>query len=265
MYPRVLRGSQGLFFIVVPAILALVLPIGCAEARYPMSPVHAGPPSEGTRPPAKVASGAASADVSTPSLEAAANAAPLLNAAPPQTGEKRIVVYTAALTIVVPEVEAALKQVEALAAEYGGWVQEIRGDRISIRVPAAAYSDAEARVESLGRVTSRQLEAADVTEEYVDLEARLKNAMAVRERLSALLAKAETVQAALEVEKELNRVGEEIERLQAKIELLKSRVAYSTITVSFERIYRSAPTPQLMKLPFPWLHELDPKRLTLDY
>ena len=93
----------------------------------------------------------------------------------------------------------------------------------------------------------------------------MKNAMAVRERLSALLAKAENVQAALEVEKELNRVGEEIERLQAKIELLKNRVAYSTITINFERVYRAAPTPQLMKLPFTWLHDLDPKRLTADY
>ncbi len=155
-----------------------------------------------------------------------------------------------------------MKATEAIADELDGWVQAIRGERITIRVPVAHYREAVSRVEKLGRVAHRELEAADVTEEYVDLEARLKNAKAVRTRLEALLEKAEDVKAALEVEKELNRVGEEIERLEGKLKLLKNRVAYSTIAVTFERVYRTAPTPQLMRLPFHWLKQLDPNRLS---
>lgn len=178
--------------------------------------------------------------------------------------ERRIVIYNAGLRIVVKEVEAAIRQTEALAAEFGGYVQGIRSESITIRVPVARYSDAVARVEDLGRVIERQLDAADVTEEYVDLEARLKNAKAVRDRLKALLDRAEDVKAALEVEKELKRVGEEIERLEAKLELIKSRVAFCTISATFERVYRTPPSQQIMKLPFRWLRELDPQRLARE-
>jgi len=178
------------------------------------------------------------------------------------SGAQRIVIYNAGYRTVVKDIEASLKATEAIAAELDGWVQKIRGESITIRVPVANYREAANRVEKLGRIAHRELEAADVTEEYVDLEARLKNAKAVRTRLEALLEKAEDVKAALEVEKELNRVGEEIERLEGKLKLLKNRVAYSTITVTFERVYRTAPTPQLMRLPFHWLKQLDPNRLS---
>ncbi|MCZ6815114.1 MAG: DUF4349 domain-containing protein [Planctomycetota bacterium] len=174
---------------------------------------------------------------------------------------KRIVIYNAGLRIVVKEIDKAIKRAEAFAAEFGGYVQEIRSESITIRIPVAHYREAVSRMEDLGRVVARQLDAADVTEEYVDLEARLKNAKAVRERLRALLDRAEDVKAALEVEKELKRVGEEIERLLAKLKLINNRVAYSTILASFERVYRTPPTQQIMKLPFLWLRELDPQRL----
>jgi hypothetical protein len=184
---------------------------------------------------------------------------------PVQQGDKRTVIYTAQFRIVVQEIEAAIDAMERLAEAQGGYVQSISGDQIVIRVPVANYQAAVAKVESLGNVSRRDLQATDVTEEYVDLQARLKNSMAVRARLEALLAKAENVEAALAVEKELNRVGEEIERLQAKLEVLKNRVAYSTITADFERVYRAAPLPQQFKLPFNWLKELDPSRLTRAY
>lgn len=180
-------------------------------------------------------------------------------------GGKRVVIYNAGYRIVVQEIDAAIKQTEKVAEDLGGYVNTVRTDQIVIRVPVTNYKKATELVEALGIVSHRELEALDVTEEYVDLEARLKSAMAVRTRLEGLLAKAEDVKAALEVEKELSRVGEEIERLQAKLELLKNRVAYSTITVDFERVSRATPSPQVFKLPFDWLHELDPNRLTQTY
>jgi Domain of unknown function (DUF4349) len=175
--------------------------------------------------------------------------------------DRRIVIYTGNFRIVVKEIAAAIKDVEAIANELGGYPDKIREDSISIRVPVKRYADAIKLVEKLGQVASREEEATDVTEEYVDLEARIKNALAVRARLEALLAKAEDVKAALEVEKELNRVGEEIERLQAKLEVIKNRVAYSTITIQFERVHRTEPTPRMARLPFAWLIELNPNRL----
>ncbi len=174
----------------------------------------------------------------------------------------RIVVYSAAYRIVVKNVEGALEEAERVADKYNGYVKRIDGSEITIRVQVHHYEQAIAAVEALGQVTHRQQEAADVTDQYVDLEARLRNAKAVRARLEALLARAETVSAALEVEKELKRLGEEIETLEARLELLKHRVAFSTIRVDFERVARKGQIPAGAKqLPFPWLRELDPNRL----
>lgn len=177
---------------------------------------------------------------------------------------KRIVVYTGNYQIVVTEIDATISMVKKIAEDTAGWIDAIEASTVTLRVPAARYDEAIERIEALGRVVHRSLRAADVTDDYVDLEARLKNAKAVRERLNALLARAEDVKAALEVEKELFRVGEEIEQIEAKLEILKNRVAYSTITVTFETVERS-PLPPSTQLPFPWLRELDPRRLTRTY
>jgi hypothetical protein len=179
---------------------------------------------------------------------------------------KRVVIYNAGFRIVVGSITDALKSMEQIATQTGGYVQEIKGDSIVIRVPAQQYQASVERVQALGVVSERQLQALDVTEEYVDLEARLSNARNVRKRLEALLEKAENVQAALAVEKELNRVGEEIERLEAKLELIKNRVAYSTISVQFERVARQTELIRgFRQLPFAWLRELDPNRLWAGY
>jgi hypothetical protein len=174
---------------------------------------------------------------------------------------QRIVIYNAGFRIVVQDIGAAIKATEHIAEKYAGYVQKIDGDRITIRVPVARYQEATAAVEALGQVTTRQLEASDVTEEYVDLEARLKNARAVRQRLETLLARAEDVKAAVEVERELKRIGEEVEQLEAKLELIKNRIAYSTITAAFERVAPQTTLKETVRLPFAWLRLLDPNRL----
>lgn len=180
--------------------------------------------------------------------------------------QQRVVVYNATFHIVVQSVEDALRGMEQIAAQAGGYVQQIRNDMITIRVPAPQYSAAVEHVAGLGQVSDRKLETIDVTDEYVDLQVRLENARNVRKRLEALLEKAENVEAALEVERELGRVTGEIERLEAQLELLKKRVAYSTITVQFERVARQGEAIRgFRQLPFHWLRELDPNRLWWGY
>jgi hypothetical protein len=178
--------------------------------------------------------------------------------------QDRVVVYTAELGLLVNEVATSRRSIEELAREMNGYVEQVNNDGIMIRIPASRFDETMKRIEQLGGVTRRDVKADDVTEEYVDLEARLKNAMLVRDRLKALLEKAENVKAALEVEKELSRIGEEIERLEGKLKYLKSRIAFSTITVTFEQMRRMAPTAITMRLPFRWLQELDPRRLTQE-
>jgi hypothetical protein len=144
--------------------------------------------------------------------------------------------------------------------DSGGYLVQ-RGDRhITIRVPSKAFRPALDKVETLGDELHREVNVRDVTEEFSDLEIRLQNARAVRARLEELLRQATTVEDALAVQKELERVTEDIERMLGRLKLLRELVAFSTITVRFE----ARPTDVVdshVTLPFPWLHELGLPRL----
>lgn len=174
----------------------------------------------------------------------------------------RFVIYNARLRIVVVDVAQALQDAQAVAARLGGYMQTIRGDAIVIRVPADQFESALETLIKYGAVIEQEIDALDVTEEYVDLEARLRTAQATAKRLEALLEKAASVQDTVTIEKELARVNTEIKQLIGKLNVFKSRIAFSTITVYFERIARQIPSVQnFRQLPFVWLRSLDPAQL----
>ena len=83
----------------------------------------------------------------------------------------------------------------------------------------------------------------DVTEEYVDLEGRLKGVQATAARTEALLEKAEKVDEALKVNTELGRLQEQIEQVTGRMEYLENRAAYSTINVTLSPVVTPTPTP----------------------
>lgn len=235
------------------AIAILLAPSGCMGSTV----------GSGGLSVAAVKPGMATARVRAPATEEPASAAfgPSDQEAPRQPSIDRKMVYSASLELVVNQIEKAVADTETIAGEFGGYVAQVRTNQITIRVPAKDYQTAMERIASLGTVTNRTVDALDVTDDYVDLEARLRNAQAVRARLEALLEKAENSTAAVEIERELARVGEQLEQLQGKLELLRNRVAFSTITATFKRV---APLPNLPKekeLPFYWLRQLQPSLL----
>jgi hypothetical protein len=110
-------------------------------------------------------------------------------------------------------------------------------------------------VSKVGDELHREVNVRDVTEQYADLEIRLKNAEAVRQRLEALLAKAGKVEDALAVERELERITQAIEQMKGRLRLLSELVAFSTITANFQPRPRDQVGNEV-RLPFPWLGEL---------
>ncbi|HEY8079018.1 MAG TPA: DUF4349 domain-containing protein, partial [Labilithrix sp.] len=127
--------------------------------------------------------------------------------------------------------------------------------QVSIRIPRERFDDALRRIEKLGDVLHRNVAAEDVTDQYVDIEMRLKNAYAVRARLEELLKQA-TVKDAIEIQKELAKTTEEIERLEGKIKLLRDRISFSTITITFERAQPQHAVQNRALLPFPWMNTM---------
>jgi hypothetical protein len=151
-------------------------------------------------------------------------------------------------------VDQGLAAVEKIARDMGGYLAQKRDREIRIRVPRARFEPTLAAIDKIGDVLHRDIEAQDVTDEFVDTEIRIKNGRAMQARLKALLEKA-NVKEALELEKEMRRVTEELELLEGKLKLLKDKIAYSTITVAFEARNSAIPSTRI-KLPFPWLQQL---------
>lgn len=193
---------------------------------------------------------------------AATATAPGSQAAPPSTETARapMLVYTATMRLAVFQVAEASKQVEAMARETGGFLARRDDTSIVIRVPAARFEDVLARIEKLGDVIHRNVSAEDVTEQFLDVEVRLKNARAVRARLQQLLEKATRVEDSLAIERELARIGVQIETLEGKLKYLRDRVAFSTITVSFQAKRTDAVKPSV-RMPVYWLDQLGLGRL----
>jgi hypothetical protein len=171
-----------------------------------------------------------------------------------------LLIYQATLTMAVFEAKKRIDEVEAIAKAEGGYLLTRSGNSITIRVPAARFSEALEKVAKTGDELDREVSARDVTEQFNDLTIRLKNAEAMRERLVGLLARAQNVKEALAVEEQLERVARDIELIKGKLKLLGELVSFSTITARFQ------PRPvdkvdSTIDLPFPWLHQLGLTRL----
>jgi len=174
---------------------------------------------------------------------------------PTPTGREPLLIYTATMTLAVFDTKNAIDAVEELARSRGGYLVSRADQSVTVRVPAKTFQGALGGVSKLGDELHRQVNVRDVTEQFADLEIRLKNAEAVRERLQALLAKAAKIEDALAVERELERITQTIEQMKGRLRLLGELIAFSTITVNFQ----ARPQDQVgseVRLPFDWLREL---------
>lgn len=151
--------------------------------------------------------------------------------------QRRIIIRTVNMAIVVDQIQPAIDEISELADDMGGWV--VSTDRslkhagsISVRIPADDLDSAIAALREMARdVESEVSTSQDVTDEYYDLQSRLKNQRATEAALIRLLDRAENVQHALEVQRELTNVQENVERILGRIKLLEETSAYSLITV----------------------------------
>jgi hypothetical protein len=131
------------------------------------------------------------------------------------------------------------RRVERLAQQIGGYVEQSNGSTdgnvtVVARVPAAKLDEVMDTIATFGKERRRQLSGRDVTDQYVDLEARLKSSIALRDRLQALLGRAATLDEVLKLEQQIARLQSDIDALQARIDQLRSEVALASLTVSFE-------------------------------
>lgn len=134
-------------------------------------------------------------------------------------------------------------ELTALAEQNGGFVASsesysdsegnLTSGHITIRVPSNKYNSALDRVKKMGTIENISSSGQDITQEYVDLESRLKNYEAQRDALLELMEQSKKVSDSLEVRKELINVQGEIEVIKGRMNYLDDLVSFSTIDVFF--------------------------------
>ncbi|MCE2469587.1 MAG: DUF4349 domain-containing protein [Dehalococcoidia bacterium] len=156
----------------------------------------------------------------------------------------RVIIREGWMDVEVEDVLAALAEARAIAERMGGRVDgsSLSGGggyedsytyaTLRLRVPSAAFDRTIEELRELGEVLSEQSQSTDVTEEYVDLEARLRNLRAVEERLLGFLERAEKVEELLSVQRELASTQGEIERVTGRMNYLSALADESSLTLN---------------------------------
>ena len=153
-----------------------------------------------------------------------------------------LLVRTARLMVTSPDFEPARDRLERIVSDAGGFIGQIvvsgsarepRSLTATVRVPTAEFDNAMVALRGLGTVTSESQDGEDVTQQSVDLDARLTNARASEARLKTILEqRTGRLSDVLDVEREISRVRGEIERMDAERKNLDRRIAYASINVT---------------------------------
>jgi len=153
-------------------------------------------------------------------------------------------VRTGDMSLVVADVSIAIERIAGFAESYDGYVVSSNswreGDRlagnIAIRVDAERFDDAIRALRQLAvEVTQESTSSKDVTEEYIDLEAKLSILEVTEVKLKQLMEEAKTVEESLDVNRELYRIQSEIEQTKGRMQYLEQTSSMSLIQVRLEQ------------------------------
>ncbi len=176
------------------------------------------------------------------SVDRAARAPEVGAPAPYTPGEPalRRVIRTASVMLEVGDLDQTASRLTRIAEVAGGFIADSSFAQAGstpegtfvLRVPAPRFADVLSQVEELGHVQQRRISGQDVTEEYVDLQARIRNLERYEQRLLAFADRAAKVSDLLAIEQELARVRGEIEMLTGRARYLDRQVDLASIQVS---------------------------------
>ncbi|MBS1253044.1 MAG: hypothetical protein MAG451_02089 [Anaerolineales bacterium] len=227
---------------VVGLLLLLPLLVGCGarqEAATPQAAVQEAPAAEkgvSGEPPAQPEADFASSTGGLSEDRSQANQGVL---------DSRKVIRTADLTLVVEDTQTAVNQLRSLANTLGGYVadanlwqvkEDLMRGSVTLRIDARNFDDALDRVKQIALEVQREnIGSQDVTQEYTDLKARLRNLEATEQELLALLSdvrkQTHSADEVLQVYRELTRIREEIEQIKGRMQYLENQISLATINV----------------------------------
>jgi major membrane immunogen (membrane-anchored lipoprotein) len=162
-----------------------------------------------------------------------------------QTNNQKVI-YQADLELRVKNYEQTMQRLEEKAKKYGGYIAESNVTKngaeqvsgsLKLRIPQEHFQDFINNAEGQAvEVLQRNINGQDVTEEYVDLESRLKSKKAVEERLLSFMKSAAKTEDLLKISADLATVQEEIEVIEGRMKYLENQTSFSTVNITlYER------------------------------
>jgi hypothetical protein len=159
--------------------------------------------------------------------------------------ESKKIIKTGRMGLDVDDIVAAKAGIDGMVARGGGYYSSENfheSDRtstytLSVRIPSANYETFISSLETsgYGNVTYKNIDAKDVTEEFLDIETRLANKRSYLERYRELLRRASTIKEVMEIEEQIRPLEEEIESAEGRLRYLGDRVSYSTLDITLEQ------------------------------
>ena len=170
--------------------------------------------------------------------------APAPAAATPSVRSRKLI-RRLELHVVARDTEPTARSLQDLAASLGGFVSDLNANRVegvlhyqmTLRVPADRLDRAREEIRRIVlRVESEQMSTEDVTDQYVDLDARMRSLQTTESELRELLSesreRARKVSDVMEIHRELTGVRTQIEQIQGQLNTLQNLVGFSTIHLS---------------------------------
>ncbi len=176
---------------------------------------------------------------------------------PLPTGEnqdviKKKIIKDGRIGIQVNNLENSKSRIDTLVKNHGGYYDNESFNNsdwessynLKIRIPSANFENFINQIETgEGEIKYKEIDARDVTDQFIDLETRLQNKKNYLKRYNELLAKAQTVKDILEIEEKIRVIEEEIESTTGRIKYLSDLVEYSTLdlTISKQKDFKYNP------------------------
>ena len=154
--------------------------------------------------------------------------------------DTRKIIRNGSLDLLVNDVGQSIDKIGTIVAGMGGFVEKStqtnsggHSASVTVRVPASRLDSVLAQIKSLATSIDREsVEVRDVTREYIDLDARLRNAQAEESQYLQILKRATTIKDTLDVTEKLSDVRGRIEQMQGEMKFLTSQIDMSTLEIS---------------------------------
>jgi hypothetical protein len=161
---------------------------------------------------------------------------------PPAEIIERKLIRNGTLEFQTKEVKKTKSEIEKICKELNAYIssesENNYGERLQynqlIRVPANQFDVLVARLEPLAlKIENKNISTEDVTEQFIDVEARLKTKKELETRYREILKQAKTVEEIISIESQIANVRSEIESMEGRLNFLKNQVAFSTLNVTY--------------------------------